>query len=127
MINLKPNLVNFVFCELLYVFCTWAKTLSCVTDRRKKNGVVGRSENSGERQSFRSHMTHKGQPKSRSPRKLDPDLQPTQDTCKEEKKIRENKEDSENPTKLRRGQTLRNRRINLHNKSNPRAFCTHQR
>jgi len=36
MINLKPNFVNFVFCELLYVFCTWAKTLSCVTDREKK-------------------------------------------------------------------------------------------
>ena len=66
----------------------------------KNNGVVGRS--------FCSHTTHKGRPKSGSPRKLDPDLQPPQDTCKEEKNKgkqgRQRKSDETpvrpNPTKL---------------------------
>ena len=36
--------------------------------KKKKNEVVGRIENSGERRSYRPHTTHKGRPKSGSPR-----------------------------------------------------------
>ena len=35
--------------------------------KKKEKKVVGRTENSGERRSFRTHTTHKGRPKAGMP------------------------------------------------------------
>ena len=102
-----------------------------VTDRikKKKKKVVGRTENSSERRSFRSHTAHKGRPKAGMPQNSTPTFSHPKTTCKEQKKIEKNEEDK----KIRRNSGEANpyeidvKTSILRNKSNPRTFYTHQR
>ena len=64
--------------------------------KKKIMGVVGRAENSGERQSFRSHTTHKGRPRAGMPQNSSPTFSHPEMTCKEQKQWKK-WEGTENP------------------------------
>ena len=77
------------------------------------NGNEKKKKRSSAEPKTHSHTTHKGQPKARMPQNSTLTFSHPKTTCKEQK-IEKNEEEQKKPTKLQRGQTIRNRRQNLH-------------
>ena len=95
---------------------------------KKKIMVVGKAENSGKRWSFRSHTTHKGQPRAGMPQNRVPDLQPPWKNLQRNENGKEKGERIENRRNSGEAESYESTSKTpiSHYKSNPRTLYTHQ-